>query len=134
MSKHLLWLWLLFFFGSLMYMVKRAFYLITGPNPVANNVKDFIKVAGVPLAFRFVVDSAFYWALFYPDLINPVLTKLGISFQIHSSMASLPGFVALLIGLGIDPMADWFIGTVVSKIPLLKDWWPQMPPALPKTP
>lgn len=135
MNKHLLWLWLWFFIGALSYMVKRAFYLITGPNPVANDVPQFIKIAGVPLGFRFIVDSAIYWTCFTPQVLQAALKYLGwdMAFSVVQVVTQFAVF-ALFFGLGIDPMMDWAIPTIIGKLPFFKDWWPQMPPPLHPTP
>lgn len=127
-THHHLWLWLWFGVGVVVYMVKRAFYLITGPNPVAVGVGSFLKVAGVPLLFRMVVDSGLYWACFAPELLQS-----GFRYMGWESAAGVVAVVtqfavaALFFGLGIDPLVDWVIPTVVGRIPFLKDFWPQMP-------
>lgn len=133
---HHLWLWLWFFVGALLYVIKRAFYLITGPSPAATGIISFIKVAGVPLLFRLVVDSGIYWMCFAPEVLQAGLKYFG-----WESAAGVIGIVtqyapvALFFGLGIDPMVDWVIPTVVGKIPFLKDFWPQMPgPLVPRCP
>lgn len=125
---HLLWLWLWFFIGAFAYMIKRAFYLITGPNPVANSVNQFIRVAGIPLFFRFLVDSGIYWAAFTPEIGQAALKYLGWeSGAWVLSIVTQFAVCALFFGLVIDVAADFLIGTVVNKIPGLKDFWPQMP-------
>lgn len=133
MQHHLYWLWFWFFVGAVTYWVKRGFYLITGPNPVAENVEQFIKVAGVPLGFRFVVDSGVYWAFFSPEIVQNGFGFLGWT---HASwvisIVTQFGVCALFFGLFVDSLVDLGIGTLFPKIPLLKDWWPQMPSALPK--
>lgn len=130
MNNHLLWLWGWFLFGVFVYILKRAYYLVTGPNPVANNYSDFIKRCWIPLFVRFVVDSGFFWLLFYPELLNPLLGMFHIDFQLHSPMSQMPGPVALFVGLGMDAAVDF----LVTKIPYLKDWLPQMPGPLASMP
>jgi len=134
MIHHHLWLWLWFLVGALAYVVKRAFYLITGPNPVANNVPQFIKVAGIPIAFRLLVDSGIYWMLFAPEVTQAALKWFGWESAAGVlAVVTQYAVVALFFGLGIDPLTDWAIPTVVGRLPFLKDFWPQMPPPL-KTP
>src|SRR5215469_4890242 len=123
-----LWLWLWFLVGMFVYMLKRAYYLVTGPNPVANTYGEFIRKCWIPLLVRAVVDSGLFWAAFYPDMVNPMIAKFGFSFQLHSPMSAMPGPAALFIGLGMDSLVDFG----VTKIPYVKDWLPQMPPPLPK--
>jgi len=124
MNKSLAWLWMWYAVGAFVYMLKRAYYLVTGPNPIADSYKQFFQRCWIPLLVRFVVDSGFYWMMFYPEILNPLLGYVGISFQIHSPMSKMPGPVALFVGLGIDSAVDM----AISKIPILKDWLPQMPP------
>lgn len=126
MTKHLLWLWGWYLFGMAVYMLKRAYYLVTGPNPVATSYGEFVRRCWIPLFVRAVVDSGLFWALFYPDFLNPILASFGISFQLHSPMSAMPGFAALFVGLGLDSAVDF----LVTKIPYVKDWLPQMPPPL----
>jgi|ERR1035441_1624883 hypothetical protein len=130
----LMWLWFWFLFGSAVYMVKRGFYLINGPNPVANNLTQFIEVAWVPLLFRFVVDSMIYWAMFTPQI-----TQAGLEYLGFEKFAGIVGVItkfavcSLGFGLIVDSLVDWGIGTVISKIPFLSDFWAQMPSPLPKS-
>lgn len=133
MSWHLTWLWFWFLTGSAVYMVKRAYYLIEGENPVANNLDEFIKVAWVPLGFRFIVDSAVFWTFFSPLIIQAALAYFGWEKAAWVvSVVTQFAVCAFWFGLGVDPIVDWGIGTVVVKVPFLKDWWPQMPPPLKK--
>jgi len=128
---HELWLWLAFAGGMAVYMLKRAYYLVKGPNPVANTYGQFIVACWIPLLVRAAVDSGLFWATFYPDILNPVLGKLGLTWQLHSPMSSMPAVVAFFVGLGMDSIVDF----AVTKIPLVRDWLPQMPaPINPPTP
>jgi hypothetical protein len=131
--SQLAWLWFWFLFGSMIYMLKRGFYLIKGPNPVANSFEQFLEAAWLPLLFRLVVDSMIYWAMFTPQIAQAALQYLG--FQKFSGIvAVITKFAVCSLGFGliVDSLVDWGIGTVLSKIPFLKDWWPQMPAPLPK--
>jgi len=126
MIKHELWLWTWFIFGMCIYMLKRAYYLVQGPNPVANTYGQFVEVCWIPLLVRAVVDSGFFWLTFYPDILNPLVSKLGLTWQLHSPMSNMPGPVALFVGLGMDSIIDF----AVTKIPYVRDWLPQMPAPL----
>lgn len=119
------WLWWWFLFGMAVYMLKRAYYLVTGPNPVASNYTQFAERCWIPLLVRAVVDSGIYWLTFYPDLANPVIKYFGFSFELHSPLPHY-GVVSLFFGLGVDSLVDF----AVTKIPYVKDWLPQMPPPL----
>lgn len=121
--SHELWMWLCFIFGTLIYMLKRAYYLVKGPNPIANTYAEYFRMSWIPLLVREVVDAGVFWALFYPDVVNPVFAHFGLSFQLHSAVLSMPPVVALFLGLGMDSIVDF----LVTKIPYVKDWLPQMP-------
>lgn len=127
MSVHLLWLWFWFLFGISVYMLKRSYYLVTGPNPIANNYADFAKKCWIPLFVRAVVDSGIYWATFDPPVLAAFLTYMGWS-KFHDVITVLTqyGFFALFFGLGVDSVVD----IAVTKIPFLNGWLPQMPPPL----
>lgn len=130
---HLVELWIWFLIGASVYVVKRGYYLIKGPNPVANNLNEFIQVAWLPLGFRFIVDSAVFWTLFSPAIIQAGLSYFGWDKAAWVvSVVTQFAVCAFWFGLGVDLLVDWGIGTVISKIPLLKDFWPQMPDPIKK--
>lgn len=124
---HHLWLWMWFMFGMMIYVLKRAYYLVTGPSPVANSYSEFFQVCWIPLLVRCVVDSGVYWITFYPDLLNGVVKAFGIDYPLHSAIPQF-GVVALFAGLFVDSIVDF----AVTKIPFVKDWLPQIPPPLKK--
>lgn len=126
---HLVWVWGWFLFGMIIYMLKRAYYLVTGPNPVANSYKEFFVKCWIPLLVRMVMDSGIYWLTFYPDIFNQLISKVGFNFQLHSPIPEY-GVVGLLAGLSIDSVVDF----AVTKIPYIKDWLPQMPHGLKELP
>jgi hypothetical protein len=130
LSWHLIWLWLWFVIGMGLYMLKRAYYLVTGPNPIASNYRQFIERCWIPLLVRFAIDSIFFWICFNPELAPVVLKNLGwdnFSWVVRVITQFAP--CAFLFGHTIDSFAD----TAISKIPGFKDWLPQMPPPLPPT-
>lgn len=137
MNWHLISLWFWYTLGALIYMGKRAYYSIRPPNPVAHNLRQYLQFneAGMPLLFRFVVESTFYWMCFSPALLTAGLHYLGWE-RFAGTVAVITQFAACALAFGLiaDFFADWFIGTVVGKITFLnlKDWWPQMPSALPQ--
>lgn len=127
MNTHLLWLWFWFGVGIIVYMLKRAYYLVTGPNPIANNYTQFIQRCWIPLLVRAVVDSGVYWATFTPQILQAGLSWFGwTNFAENIATVSGNGVFALFFGLGVDSLVDF----AVTKIPWIKDWWPQMPPPI----
>ncbi len=122
---HLVWLWMWFGVGVSVYVLKRAYYLVTGPNPVANSYPEFWEKCWIPVLVRAVVDSGIYWLSFYPDMLNGAIKLTGMDFQLHSALPQY-GVVALFFGLGIESIVDF----AVTKIPYVKDWLPQMPAPL----
>lgn len=131
MNWHEFYLWFWFLICALAYVTKRAFYLIKGPNPVANTIPQFIAAAGIPVAFRLLADSMVFWICF-----TPAILQAGLQFFNWQMAAGVVAVVtkyapcAGMFGLTVDPMMDWAIPTVIAKIPFLKEWWPQMPPPL----
>ena len=119
------WLWFWFSVGMLVYMLKRSYYLVTGPNPIATSYTQFIQRCWIPLLVRTAVDAGIYWITFYPDLFNYVLKLTPWQAQLHSPIPQY-AVVALFFGMGIDSIVDF----VVSKVPWLNSWLPQMPGAL----
>lgn len=127
MYVHEMWLWLWFFLGMLMYMLKRAYYLVTGPNPVANSYPQFIERCWIPLLVRGFLDSIAFWALFTPGVADKALSAIGWGDAGWAvSMVTQFAFAAALFGHVVDSAVDFG----VSKIPYLKDILPQMPSPL----
>lgn len=130
---HLLWLWAWFGIGVFMYWLKRAYFLVTGPNPVANNYSDFIRRCWIPLIVRAFLDSIMFWLCFTPQFLSGGLEYLG-----WSSMSGVIGTItkfapcAALFGHTADSLLDFIISTVGSKIPFLTGVLPQMPHPLPQ--
>jgi hypothetical protein len=123
----LVWLWSWFIVGEMAYWLKRAYYLVTGPNPVANTYSQFLQRCWAPLLVRGIAGAGVYWLTFYPELLSGAMKLVGWHTEFHSPIPHY-AVVALFFGLGIDNVLDF----VVSKVPYLKDWLPQMPPPLPK--
>jgi hypothetical protein len=122
--KHELWLWLWFGIGAAFYWLKRAYYLVTGPNPVANNYRQFIERCWIPLMVRAFLDSLTFWMLFTPGVADRFLATLGWSnFSWAVSMVTQFAVFAAVFGHTVDSIMD----VAVSKIPFIKDVLPQMP-------
>jgi hypothetical protein len=121
---HEVWLWLWFTVGSSIYWVKRAYYLVTGPSPIANNYHQFIQRCWIPIGIRFAVNSGIFWFLFTPGAADKALNYLGWSnFAWVVQMVTQFAVFAWAFGLSVDVISDF----ALSKIPILKDWLPQMP-------
>jgi hypothetical protein len=126
---HLVWLWLWFFVGAFTYWLKRAYYLVTGPNPIAETYKEFVVKCWIPLVVRFFLDSCVFWALFTPGFADKALSALGwTSFSWVVQMVTQFAVFAAVFGHTVDSVLDF----AVSKIPWIKDVLPQMPAPLPK--
>lgn len=132
MIKHEAWLWLWFTLGCLTYWMKRAYYLVTGPNPVASTYGQFIQRCWIPIAVRWFIDSLFFWLAFTPGIADKALTALGWeSYAWVVQMITQFAPVAAMFGHSVDSVVDF----AVTKIPFLKDVLPQMPgPLKPATP
>jgi hypothetical protein len=131
--RHEAWLWLWYLIGAMLYVVKRAFYQMQPPNVVANNITQYVKRAGIPILERFALESAFFWVCFNPVLIDKLFSALGWeSYLWMISFITQFAPAALVTGMAMDPMFDWIIPTVFSKIPVIKDIWAQMPGPLPQ--
>jgi hypothetical protein len=121
---HLLWLWLWFGAGMFAYWLKRAYYLVTGPNPIANSYHQFLQRCWIPLIVRAFLDSLVFWALFTPGFADKALDILGWStFSWVVSMVTQFAVFAAVFGHSVDSVMDF----AVSKIPWIKDQVPQMP-------
>lgn len=127
MTLHLVWLWGWFLFGQSLYVLKRAYYLVTGPNKVATTYGEFFTSPKIwpVLVIRATAGGVVYWAFFYPEIISGFLDKLGFSYQFHSPIPQY-GFVAWCFGFTVDAILD----ILVTKIPYIKDLLPQIPPPL----
>lgn len=125
--QHLLWLWLWFFLGMFTYWLKRAYYLVTGPNPVATTYTQFIQRCWPPLTVRLFADSLVFWALFTPVFVQKALDYLGwTNFEWIVMMVTQFAVFAAVFGHTVDSVMDF----ALSKVPFLKDILPQMPPPL----
>src|ERR1700691_2228845 len=128
MNWHEVGLWTWFIAGMLTYMLQRSYFGVQGPRPVATGYRDYLYRCWGPLLGRFVVDSVFYWATFTPVLLSGMLRGVGLeSFASEIDGVTQYGLFAIAFGLVVDVAVDFS----VTKIPLLKDIWPQMPAPLP---
>lgn len=119
-----LWVFVFYLLGMITYMLKRAYYLIKGPNPVANTWLDFAQRCWVPLLVRAVIETVAFWALFNEQVTGRFLGWLGwTGYEWLVIMITGVPQAAFFFGLSVDAIADF----LVTKIPWIKDWLPQMP-------
>lgn len=111
-----------------MYWLKRAYYLVTGPNSIANSYSQFIERCWIPLLVRFFVDSLFFWALFTPDFSTQALSYFGWT-RFAWVISLVIGYAAFAAAFGF--MIDVIVDFAIGKIPFIKDVLPQMPAPLP---
>lgn len=124
MNKHLIWLWAWYTVGSLMFWLKRAYFMVSPPNPVANNYRHFIERAWAPLLVRFFFDSMVFWALFTPGFADNALAYMGWSKASAAvSMVTKFAVFSAVFGFTVDSIMD----VALSKTPIVKDILPQMP-------
>jgi hypothetical protein len=126
--KHELWLWTWFTVGAFTYWLKRAYYLVTGPNPIANNYTQFMQRCWIPVLVRWFLDSMAFWAMFTPGFADKAITFMGwTNFAWILDMVTQFAVFAAVFGHTVDSVVDF----AVSKIPVVKDVLPQMPGPLP---
>ena len=133
MNLHFAWEWFWFLLFALIFVSKRAFFGITGPSPVANNLKQYVYRAGVPVTVRLFLDSLIFWVMFFPQLAQSALRYFGWE-EWAGTIAAITAYspVAALFGYVVDSFADFGIGTLAKRIPFLGELWPQMPGPLPQ--
>lgn len=127
MNYHLLWLWIWYAVGACMYWLKRAYYMVQPPNPVATGYSHFIERAWAPLLVRFFADSMVFWALFTPGFADNALSYFGWT-KASAAVAMVTKFAVFsaVFGFTVDSIMD----IALSKTPIVKDILPQMPGAL----
>jgi|SRR5579859_6064167 len=131
MDSHLVWVWFWFILGMFTYWMKRAYYLVTGPNPVATTYTQFVERCWIPLLVRAFIESLIFWLMFTPGMADRLLayfgwTSYGWAIGVFTQVAP----AAAILGHAMDSIADF----ALSKIPFVKDILPQMPGPLPATP
>jgi len=121
---HEIWLWFWFFVGAFFYWMKRAYYGVNPPNPVATGYRHYVQRAWAPLAVRFFAGSVVFWMLFTPGAADAGLRYMGWEKAAWVvTMITQFGAFATTFGFFVDGALD--IG--ISKIPWIKDVLPQMP-------
>jgi hypothetical protein len=131
MSWHTAWLWTWFYVGMTTYWLKRAYYGIAPPNPVATGYVNYLQRAWAPLLVRAFIESLVFWILFTPGLADRALAYMGwqsYGWAVQAITQVAP--MAAAFGHTMDSIADM----AVSKIPGINTILPQMPGPLPKTP
>jgi hypothetical protein len=124
MVWHLVWVWVWFLLGMLSYWLKRAYFLVTGPNSIANSYKQFVQRCWVPLVVRGFLESLIFWVLFTPGIADRMLAYFGwTSYGWAVGLITQVAPVAAFFGHAMDSIADM----AVSKIPFINTILPQMP-------
>lgn len=124
MNHHLMWLWTWYVIGNLFFWLKRAYFMINPPNPVANNYRHFIERAWAPLLVRFFFDSMVFWSLFTPGFADKALAYVGWS-RASEAIGMVTKFAVFSAVFGFT--ADSIMDVALSKIPVVRDILPQMP-------
>lgn len=122
--KHEFWLWTWFLIGMGTYWLKRAYYGINPPSPVATGFGNYIQRSWAPLFIRSLLDSLAFWLLFTPGVTDKALDAMGWTNDAWVVMM-ITQFApcAALFGFVVDSIVDF----AVTKIPFVKDVLPQMP-------
>lgn len=127
--QHELGLWAWFFVGVFMYWLKRAYYMINPPNPVALGYVNLLQRAWVPLLVRFFADSVCFWLLFTPGFVDKALSYMGwTNWAWVVQMITQFSVFAAIFGFFVDGILD----IAISKVPGIKNALPQMPGPLPQ--
>ena len=127
---HETWLWMWFLIGMLAYWLKRAYYGINPPNPIANGYLHWVQRSWAPLLIRAFIDSMAFWILFTPGVTDKALAAMGwTGYSWMISMITQFAVVSALFGYVADSVVDFS----VTKVPFVKDVLPQMPGPLPKS-
>lgn len=122
------WLWLSFGVGVFFYWLKRAYYGVNPPNPVATGYYNYLQRSWAPLLIRAAIDSAVFWLLFMPGLADKALGAIGwTNYAWVVTIITQFAPVAFFFGFFVDSVVDF----AVTKIPFVKDVLPQMPGPLP---
>jgi hypothetical protein len=122
-------LWLSFLTGMAVYWLKRAYYGINPPSPVATGYYNYLQRSWAPLLVRAFIDSVIFWLLFTPGLADKALGAIGwTNYAWVVMMITQFAPVAALFGFFVDSVVDF----AVTKIPYIKDILPQMPGPLPQ--
>ena len=133
MNWHLIWLWAWFFVGMTMFMAKRSYWGVFGPNPLGANYADYFRRCWVPLLVRSFWDSLIFWAFFTPQLVASGLSLLGWS-SAASVVAMITKFAvcAAAFGYMVDSVLDTLAAVAEKSLPSLSGILPPMPPPLPQ--
>jgi len=123
---HLVWLWAWFFIGMATYWLKRAYFFVTGPNPAATTYGQFLRLSWAPLLVRSFADSMVYWIFFIPGMADKALAYFGwTTYSWALGLVTQFAPFAAIFGHSIDSVVDF----ALLRVPVVKDWLPQMPSA-----
>ena len=126
--NHTIWLYLWFYVGMFLYIMKRAYYLVTGPNPIASSYGEFFSRCWIPLLFRAAINGGIFAATFNAQLVAKGLTLMGWS-NWADAVGLITQFAPVAFFFGVT--SDVFTDMAISKIGWLKEFLPQMPGPIP---
>jgi hypothetical protein len=133
MSWHLTYLWVWFFLGLSVFMLKRAYWGVYGPNPIGSGYDNYFRRCWVPLLVRFFWDSLIFWVCFTPQLLTSGMSFLGWS-SLSGGMAVITKFAPCAAGFGylVDSVLDTIAAIAEKHIPVLSGILPPLPQPLPQ--
>lgn len=114
-------LWLMFFAGQLINVLRHAGAAVRGNNAIASRRQYFVASWDV-LLVRAAIGAILFWIwAAYPSIVTDAAAKFGVT--IDWTIPVIPP-VAFGFGFFIDVILDW----VSVKVPWLKKELPQLPP------
>jgi len=130
---HILFLWLWFALGMSVFMLKRSYWGVFGPNPVGSSYGNYFVRCWVPLTVRAFWDSLIFWVFFHPPLLTAALAGLGwSSMSDWLAVITKYGGCAAMFGYLVDSVLDTVAMIAEKHVPLLNGFLPPMPPPLPQ--
>lgn len=128
MRHPLVLVWICYGIGVLSYWLKRAYYGINPPNPIANGYTHWFQRSWAPLTVRGLMEAGLFWLAFTPGYADKILASVGWSDYDWAIVAitHVPP-IAFFFGHSVDSIVD--MG--VSKVPFINKLIPQMPGPLP---
>jgi hypothetical protein len=130
---HIFFLWAWFGFGMAIFMLKRSYWGVYGPNPIGSSYANYFVRCWVPLVVRAFWDSLIFWVCFQPLLLAGALAGLGWT-SVSGYVAVITKFGGCAAGFGylVDSILDTVAAIAEKHVSLLSGFLPPMPPPLPQ--